>query len=102
MGITYTDQAGYISAQPKVSQGIVDSIFAGENAIHEPDGWRVFNGWKQIDGARTLPTLCYTATLTAGSNLAALSGGAMALADFRALRRRAVISALRGRGRPPG
>jgi hypothetical protein len=75
MGITYTGQAGYISAQPKVGAGIVDSIFAGENAIHEPDGWRVFNGWKQIDPARTVPTLGYTATLTAGGNIATLAGG---------------------------
>jgi hypothetical protein len=80
----YTGQRGYISAQPKIGQGIVDSVFAGENAIHEPDGWRVFNGWRQIDGARTVPTLGYTATLTAGSHIAALSGGATALTDFRA------------------
>ena len=84
MGITYTGSRGYISAQAKVGAGIIDSIFAGENAIHEPDMWRVFNGWKQIDPARTITTLGYTATLTNGSNIAALSGGATALADFRA------------------
>jgi hypothetical protein len=84
MSITYTGDRGYISAQAKVGAGIIDSIFAGENAIHEPDGWRVFNGWKQIDPARTITTLGYTATLTNGSNIAALSGGATALADFRA------------------
>jgi hypothetical protein len=80
----YTGAQGYISAQPKVGQGIVESVFAGENAIHEPDGWRVFNGWRQFDAARTITTLGYTATLTNGSNIAALSGGATALTDFRA------------------
>jgi hypothetical protein len=84
MGITYTGERGHISAQAKVGAGIMYSIFAGENAIHEPDGWRVFNGWKQIDPARTITTLGYTATLTAGSNIAALSGGETALTDFRA------------------
>jgi hypothetical protein len=83
MGVTYTGQRGYISARAKVGAGIIDSVFAGENAIHEPDGWRVFNGWKQIDAARTITTLGYTATLTAGGNIAALSGGATALVDFR-------------------
>src|SRR5262249_16267247 len=80
----YTGSKGYISAQAKVGSGIVDSIFAGENAIHEPDMWRVFNGWRQKDGARTVPTMAYTATLTNGSNQAVLSGGATAKADFRA------------------
>jgi hypothetical protein len=79
----YTGQQGFISAQPKVGQGIVDSVFAGENAIHEPDGWRVFNGWRQMDAARTIVTLGYTATLAAGNNIATLSGGATALTDFR-------------------
>ena len=83
MGITYTGERGYISAQAKVGSGIIDSIFAGENAIHEPDGWRVFNGWKQIDPARTVPTMAYTATLTNGSNVAARSVGATAKVDFR-------------------
>lgn len=80
----YTGSRGYISAQAKVGQGIVDSLFAGENAVHEPDMWRVFNGWKQRDVARTVPTMSYTATLTAGSNIAALSVGATAKTDFRA------------------
>ena len=84
MAIIYTGERGYISAQAKVGAGIIDSVFAGENAIHEPDGWRVFNGWKQIAPARTIAKLGYTATLTAGSNIAALSGGATALAGFRA------------------
>src|SRR5262245_50064905 len=84
MAITYTGERGYISAQAKVGSGIIDSIFDGENAIHEPDGWRVFNGWKQIDPARTVPTMAYTATLTNGSNIAALSIGATAKTDFRA------------------
>jgi len=102
MGITYTGGKGYISAQPKIGAGIIDSIFAGENAIHEPDGWRVFNGWKQFDPARTVPTMAYTATLTNGSNIAALSAGATALADFRAFqhvligRRLYVIEAVPG------
>src|SRR5262245_5339224 len=100
--ILYSGSAGYISAQQKVGVGVVDSIFAGENAIHEPDGWRVFNGWKQIDPARTVPTMAYTATLTNGSNIAALSGGATALTDFRAFqhvligRRLYVIEAIPG------
>ena len=66
MAITYTGSRGYISAQAKVGDGIIDSVFAGENAIHEPDMWRVFNGWKQIDAARTITTLGYTATPTIG------------------------------------
>jgi len=82
MTITYTGERGYISAQAKVGAGIIDSVFAGENAIHEPDGWRAFNGWKQIAPARTIAKLGYTATLTAGSNIATLSGGATAFADF--------------------
>jgi hypothetical protein len=80
----YSGARGYISAQSKFGSGIVDSIFAGENAMHEPDGWRVFNGWRLRDAARPTPTLAYTATLTAGNNIAALSGGATALTDFRA------------------
>jgi hypothetical protein len=83
MGITYTGQAGYISAQPKVGTGIVDSVFAGENAIHEPNGWRAFNGWGAADSARALPTMAYTATLTVGVNVVVLSGGATAKTDFR-------------------
>jgi hypothetical protein len=59
MGITYTGSRGYISAQAKVGTGIIDSVFAGENAIHEPDGWRFFNGRKQIDPARTVSALAY-------------------------------------------
>src|SRR5262245_25409056 len=102
MAITYTGERGYISAQAKVGAGIIDLIFAGENAIHEPEGWRVFNGWKQIDPERTVPTLAYTSTLTAGSSIAALSGGATALADFRAFqhllmgRKLSVIEAIPG------
>jgi hypothetical protein len=83
MAITYAGERRYISAQAKVGAGIIDSVFAGENAIHEPDAWRVFNGWNQIAPARTITKLGYTATLTSGSNIAALSVGATAKADFR-------------------
>lgn len=41
MAITYTGEGGYISAQAKVGAGVIESVFAGKNAIHEPDGWRV-------------------------------------------------------------
>jgi hypothetical protein len=83
MGITYTGQAGYVSAQPKVGVGVAESVFAGENAIHEPTGWRAFNGWGAADAARSLVTMAYSATLNAGSNIAILSAGAAAKTDFR-------------------
>jgi hypothetical protein len=80
----FTGSKGYYPSQPFIQTGIVDTVFAGENCIQDPEGWRVFGGWEDQSENRTPATLGYTATLTAGNKIATLSGGATALTDFRA------------------
>lgn len=80
----FSGSKGYIPSQPYIQNGIVDSVFAGENVIRDPQGWRVFGGWQDMNESRTPATYGYTANLTSGSNIAELSVGATAKTDFRA------------------
>ncbi len=80
----FTGSKGYFPAQPYIQNGIPDTLFAGENCIQDPEGWRTFGGWEDQNESRTLSALAYTATLTAGSKVVNLSAGSAAKTDFRA------------------
>lgn len=81
--ITYTGRAGHIPSQPKVGDGIPDSVFAGLNAIKESYGWRAYGGSQDMSESRPASSPAYTISTTFGSPIAACSGGATCKADFR-------------------
>lgn len=81
--ITYTGQRGYVPSQPKVGDGVPDTVFAGENAIMDPDGWRAYGGSQNMNESRPVSSPAYTISLTAGVAIGTCSGGATCKADFR-------------------
>lgn len=81
--IVYTGQRGHIPSQAKIGLGVPDSVFAGENAIREPWGWRVFGGWGDQSETRPASSPAYTISLTANNPVGVCSGGATCKTDFR-------------------
>lgn len=81
--ITYTGLAGYVPSQQKIGRGAPDSVFAGQNAIKETWGWRVYGGSQDQAETRAASSPAYTISLVAGQAEAVCSGGATCKTDFR-------------------
>jgi len=79
----WTFENGFVTEQPAIGAGVPGTLAAGRNVFRDENGvLRVARAPLNITETLPTATLGYTATLTANSDLVALSGGATAKTDI--------------------